>query len=164
MRKGALLEMKMRCADPAGFPSKWRHVISMHSDGRRRPQAPLFNYATIRRGACDGSGEAGGCGDGKIGGMCGEGRQVQQASQDGAPLAASSGGDSPARRRRKSLAWRRHTRVHTQTCARRHTSTRLQLNPCRTCPELSRSLLCCFFNFLFFFFFYTLYTQTQPPY
>lgn len=47
--KRALLQMKMRCVNPAGFPPKWLYVISMHSLGRRRPESPLFNYVRIRR-------------------------------------------------------------------------------------------------------------------
>lgn len=34
----------MRCVNPAGFPPKWLHVISMHSLGKRWPEAPRFNY------------------------------------------------------------------------------------------------------------------------
>lgn len=90
MRKGALFEMKMRCADPAGFPSKWRHVISMHGGGRRRPEAPLFNYTTFRGGACDGSGaEMGGLGRGGGGGG-GDGKLV--AGTAGIPARRSPGG------------------------------------------------------------------------
>lgn len=47
-KKRALLEMKMRCVNPAGFPPKWLYMISMHSLGKRRPESPLFNYVTIR--------------------------------------------------------------------------------------------------------------------
>lgn len=84
----------MRCADPAGFPSKWRHVISMHGDGRRRPRAPLFNYATIRGGACDGSGEAGG------GGVTGNWWDVwrREAGTAGFPGRRSPGGIQRRRR------------------------------------------------------------------
>lgn len=40
----ALLEMKMRCVNPEGFPPKWLCVISMHGLGKRWPEAPHFNY------------------------------------------------------------------------------------------------------------------------
>lgn len=36
--------MKMRCVNPAGFPPKWLHVISMHDLRKRWPEAPRFNY------------------------------------------------------------------------------------------------------------------------
>lgn len=45
----ALLEMKMRCVNPAGFISKWLHVISMHGLEKRQPEAPRFNYVMIWR-------------------------------------------------------------------------------------------------------------------
>lgn len=35
----------MRCVNPAGFPPKWLHGISMHGLGKKRwPEAPHFNY------------------------------------------------------------------------------------------------------------------------
>lgn len=43
-KKKALLEMKMRCVNPAGFPPKWLRGISMHGLGKRWPEAPRFNY------------------------------------------------------------------------------------------------------------------------
>lgn len=42
--KKALLEIKMRCVNPAGFPPKWLRGISMHGLGKRWPEAPRFNY------------------------------------------------------------------------------------------------------------------------
>lgn len=40
----------MRCVNPAGFPPKWLHVISMHGLGKRWPEAPHFNYDFRRVG------------------------------------------------------------------------------------------------------------------
>lgn len=34
----------MSFVNPAGFPPKWLHVISMHGLGKRWPEAPHFNY------------------------------------------------------------------------------------------------------------------------
>ena len=57
MKKRPLLQMKMSCVNPAGFPPKWLQVISMHGAGERWPESPLFNYVSGGgRGA--GKGEA----------------------------------------------------------------------------------------------------------
>lgn len=147
----------MRCADPAGSPppppSKWQHVISMHADETRRPQAPLFNYATIRGGAFD---EGGGAGAVAVAGISRDAEKGGGCTA-GFPGRRSSGGLQLQRRRpgesaasRKSLAFA-HSRTHvrTQTCARRHTSPRLRLNPCRTRPETVTFTALLLFNFLF---------------
>lgn len=144
--------MKMRCADPAGFPSsKWQHVISMHADERRRrPQAPLFNYATIRGGCLQ---------RGRWSAVAGNSRDVveKEAGTAGVPGRRSPGGIRLQRRRpgeraarRKSLALASaHSRAHTNTHSRRHTSPRLRLNPCRTRPETVTFTAPLLFNFLF---------------
>lgn len=68
----------MRCVNPAGFPSKWLYLISMHGLGKRRPEAPLFNYVTILGGAYGGGGDD--CKPGTVGREAGTAGFPEQCS------------------------------------------------------------------------------------
>lgn len=102
----------MRCVNPAGFPSKWLYLISMHGLGKGRPEAPLFNYIMILGGAC-----GGGC----RGVMTASreqqgGRQVQQVSQNNAPLVISSCNDAQRETGKKEVINAARTHTHLCTC------------------------------------------------
>lgn len=109
--------MKMRCVNPAGFPSKWLYLISMHGLGKRRPEAPLFNYVTILGGAYGGWGVMTASREQQ------GGRQVQQVSQNNAPLVISSCNDAQRETGKKEVINTARTHTYAHVCTHKHTLT-----------------------------------------
>lgn len=142
-KKRALLEMKMRCVNPAGFPPKWLYVISMHGLGKRRPESPVFNYVTIR---------------GVLWGgwwvmktrreQWREGGRYSRFPRTILPLLISSSNDAPSETGEEEVINMARTHTYAHVCTHKHTlrytSTQLASKTMHNLLELSHSLLCCF--------------------